>query len=77
VARVEIEDGLLLPRLQPPVSGDQRVVLVGRAVACPPLVELAGGDAKPADESPDGDLGALRPIPDEVDDGIAGIVGNP
>src|SRR6476661_5485466 len=77
MAGVEVEDGRLLPRLEPPVAGDQCVVLVGQAVARPPAVELAGGDAEPADESPDGDLGALRPIPDEVDDRVAGVVGNP
>ena len=40
-------------------------------------VELAGGDAEPVDEPLDGDLGAFGPAADEVDDGVAGVVGNP
>src|SRR5579885_3341945 len=77
MARVEVEDGGLLPGLEPPVAGDLRVVLVGRPVACPPIVELAGGDAEPADEPRHRDLGAPGPVPDEVDDLVAGVVGNP
>src|SRR5262249_13924676 len=45
--------------------------------ARPPIVELAGGEAQPADESSQRDLGALGPVPEEVDDGVAGVVGNP
>jgi hypothetical protein len=74
---VEFEDRRLLPRFEPPVAGDQGVVLVGGSVARLPIVELAGGDAEPADEPPDGDLGLLGPVPDEVDDGVAGVVGDP
>src|SRR5579883_1003159 len=77
VGPVELEDGRLLPRFEPPVARDQGVVLVGRPVACPPVVELAGGDAEPADDASHGDRGAFGPVPDEVDDGGAGIVGNP
>jgi hypothetical protein len=77
MAGVEVEDGRLLPRLEPPVARDQGIVLVGQAVACPPVVELAGGDPQPSDEPTPGDLGALGPVADEVDDGVAGIVGNP
>ena len=47
---VEVEDGRLLPVLEPPIAGDQRVVLVGQAVAVAPVVELAGGDPEPGDE---------------------------
>src|SRR6185437_117429 len=77
VGPVELEDGRLLPRFEPPVARDQGVVFVGRSVARPPVVELAGGDAEPADEASHGDLGAFGPVPDEVDDGVAGVVGNP
>ena len=59
---VEVEDGLLLPVLQPPIAGDQRVVLVGQAVACTPVVELARGDSQPRDEPLDGNLGASGPV---------------
>src|SRR4051812_13831990 len=77
MARVEVEDRSLLPGLEPPVAGHQRVVLVGQPVARPPTVELAGGDTEPGDEPSSGDLGAIGPAADEVDDGVAGIVGNP
>src|SRR4051794_17486556 len=77
MAGVEVEDRRLLPRFEPPVAGDQRVVLVGQTVTRPPVVVLAGSDPEPADESSHGDLGVLGPVPDEVDDGVAGIVGNP
>ena len=56
---VVVDDRLLFPILEPPVARDQRVVLVGQAVALPPVVKLAGGDAKPGDEPLPGDLGAL------------------
>jgi hypothetical protein len=74
---VEHEDGHLLPGLQPPVAWQQGIVLVGQPVASLPVVELAGRDPEPGDEPGDGDLGSVRPSPDEVDDAIAGIVGNP
>src|SRR4051812_28368770 len=77
MARVEVDDGSLLPRPEPPIAGHKRVVLVGQPVASAPGVELAGGDAEPVDEPLDGDLGAFGPAADEVDDGVAGVVGNP
>ena len=77
VLQMEVDDGLLLPILQPEVAGNPAVVLVGLAVAFPPVVELAGGDAEPADEPPDADLGLLRPAPDEIDDLVPRVVRNP
>ena len=74
---VEIKDCFLLPVFQPPIAGDQRVVLVGQAVAGAPVVELAGGDSQPRDEPLDGDLGALGPPGDVIDDRVADVVGNP
>ncbi len=74
---MKLEDGGLLPRFEPPVARDQGVMFVDQAVAYPPVVELAGGDAEPADEALRRDLGALGPVPDEVDDGVSGVVGNP
>jgi hypothetical protein len=74
---VEVKDGFLLPILQPPIAGDQRVVLVGQTVADTPVVELAGGDSQPRDEPLDRDLRALGPPGDIIDDGIADVVGNP
>src|SRR4051812_21882962 len=77
VLRVEAEDRPLLPALQPPVAGDLAVVLVGLAVALPPRVELALGDPQPGDEPLGRDLGPLGPAADVVNDGVAGVVGDP
>lgn len=77
VTPVEIDDGRLFPGLEPPVARDQGIVFVGEPVARLPVMELAGRDPEPGDEPGDGDLGSLRPSPDEVDNGIAGIMGNP
>src|SRR4051794_785993 len=74
---VEINDGLLLPVLQPPIAGNQGVVLVGQAVAGAPVVELARGDPQPGDELLDRDLGGLGPTGDVINDGVADVVGNP
>ena len=42
MAVMEVEDGLLLPGLQPIVAGHLSVVLVDLAIAFFPVVELAG-----------------------------------
>src|SRR5579864_1294888 len=63
---VELDDGSLFPRLQPPVAWNQGIVLVGQSIASLPVVELAGRDPQPGDEPGDRDLGSLRPSPDEV-----------
>jgi hypothetical protein len=39
---VEIDNGLLLPVLKPPVAGDLAVVLIDFAVTVLPVVEFAG-----------------------------------
>jgi hypothetical protein len=52
-------------------------VLVDLAEAQLPVVELAGADADPGQEATDGDLRLVAPEADEIDDGIAGIVGDP
>lgn len=51
VSFLEVEDGLFLPGLEPEVARGLGVVLVGHAVAFAPVVELALGDAEPADEA--------------------------
>ena len=58
---MKLEDRGLLPWFEPPIAGDQGMVLVGQAVAGTPVVELAGGDSQPGDEWLDGDLGSLGP----------------
>jgi hypothetical protein len=52
-------------------------VFVDFAEAVFPVVELAGADAEPALKTGRGDVGLVRPGVDEIDDLIAGIVGNP
>jgi hypothetical protein len=74
---VEVENGCLLPWFEPPVAGHERVVLVGQSVAGLPVVELARADAEPTDEALPGDFGTLGPVANEVDDGVASVVGNP
>lgn len=74
---VEINDGFLLPGFEPAVAGDTGVVLVDAAVAGLPVVELAGGNSQPGDESPGGDLSTFGPIANVVDDLVANVVGNP
>ena len=68
---IKIEDGLLLPLFEPEISGNPTVVLVERAVAPAPGVELAGRDAEPLDETPGVDLGLVGPAPHEIDDLVA------
>ena len=45
--QMKTDNGLLLPILQPAIAGNPAVVLVHRAVAFPPVAELAGGDVEP------------------------------
>jgi hypothetical protein len=74
---VEVEDGFFLPVLQPPIAGDQRVVLVGQAVAGAPIVDLARGDSQPCDEPLDGNLDAAGPLANVIDYRIANVVRDP
>src|SRR5262249_22773230 len=62
---------------QPVVARDPGVVLVGLAVAVLPRVPLGGGNAKPQEEGHDGDAGLVGPALHEIDDLVAGVVGNP
>jgi hypothetical protein len=56
---VKFDDRTLLLVEQPVIARDERVVLVGFAVALAPLEELAAGDPEPRDEAVDGDLGLV------------------
>jgi hypothetical protein len=53
------------------------IVLIDFAEAMLPVVELARADADPGQEATSRDLGLVAPVPDEIDDGIAGVVGDP
>jgi hypothetical protein len=74
---MEVEDSLLLLGFKPVVARDPGVVLVGLAVAALPGVPLGGGQAEPEQEAGDGDTGFAGPAVDEIDDLVAGVVGNP
>jgi hypothetical protein len=77
VVGVEVADRLLLVVLQPVVARDPTVVLVGLAVTVLPGVPLGGGQAKPDEEAQNGDTGFVGPAVDEINDLVAGVVGNP
>src|SRR5262249_37935163 len=77
ILQMERNDRLLLPILQPKVSGNPAVVLVDLAVPLVPAVKLAARDAEPPDKPPGADLGLIRPAPDEVHDVVPRIMRNP
>ena len=52
----EINDGRLLPHLQPDISGYPTVVLIHSPIALSPVVELTASHAQPGGESSDADL---------------------
>jgi hypothetical protein len=62
---------------EPVVTWDPGVVFVDLAEAFFPIVELAGADADPGQEATDRDFGLVAPAPDEIDELIADIVGDP
>ena len=62
---------------EPVVARHQGVVLVDFAEAVFPVVELAGSDAEPGGEATSRDVGLVAPVADEINDGVAGVVGNP
>ena len=68
---------LLLVVGEPVIARHPGVVLVDLAEALLPVVELAGADADPGEEAADGDLGLVAPGADEIDDLVAGVVGDP
>jgi hypothetical protein len=70
-------DAFLLVAGEPVVARNERVVFVDFAETLLPVVELAGADAEPADEATRRDLRLVAPVADEVNDGVAGVVGDP
>src|SRR3954471_19024268 len=74
---VEGEDLGPLPILEPEVAGDAAVVLVGCPQPPAPAIELAARHPEPSQQPPGRQLGAPRPVVDELDDRIAGSLGNP
>jgi hypothetical protein len=74
---MEVDDGLALLGFEPVVARDPGVVLVDLAVAVLPGVPLAGDDTDPGQEAGDDDAGLVGPGVDEINDAVAGVVGNP
>jgi hypothetical protein len=74
---MEVEDRLFLLGFEPVVARDPGVVFVGLAVAVLPGVPLGGGQAEPEQEAGDGDAGLAGPAVNEVNNLVAGVVGNP
>ena len=74
---MEVEDGLFFLSFKPVVTWDPGVVFIGLAVAVLPGVPLGGSQANPEKEAGDGDAGLAGPAVDEIDNLIAGVVGNP
>jgi len=62
---------------EPVVTRNPGVVFVDLPEAQFPIMELAGSDADPRKEATDGDLRLVAPVPDEIDDGVTGVVGDP
>jgi hypothetical protein len=62
---------------EPMIARQPVVVFIDFAEARFPVVELAGADADPGEEASRGDVGFVAPVADEIDDLIAGVVGDP
>ncbi len=67
------DDGALLLFEKPEVAANPSIMFVGLAVALPPVVEFAAGQAQPRDHGGDGHAGLLRPFVYEVDHLIAQV----
>jgi hypothetical protein len=74
---VKVDDRILLPRLEPVITGNEHVVFVGFAVTISPLVILRAGEFHPVHQAQRADLGADREPVDEINDMVTGVVGNP
>src|ERR1700674_5443333 len=62
---------------EPVIAWDPGVVFVDFAEAYDPVVVLATADADPGHETRDGDVGFVGPGADEIDDGVARVMGDP
>jgi hypothetical protein len=62
---------------EPVVARGAAIVFVDLAEAVFPVVELAGGQSDPLEEATSRQSGLVAPVADEVDDGVAGVVGRP
>ena len=62
---------------EPMIARHPGIVFVGFAEAKFPVMELAGADADPGQEATNGDLRLVAPAPDEIDEGVAGVMRHP
>ena len=74
---MEIDNGILFPLLEPVITGNERIVFVGFALAISPVVILRAGEFHPAHQAQRADLGAGREPLDEIDNRVTGVVRNP
>lgn len=77
MAAGELADTCDFARGEPVIARHPGIVLVDLAEALYPVVVLAAANADPGHEAGDGDLGLAGPGADEIDDVVAGIVGDP
>src|SRR5262249_40384406 len=70
---VEVDDGPLLPRREPEISGNPAVVFIDAPVALSPVVELAGPYTQPVVPI----SVFFRPAPDEIYHQVPHIVRHP
>lgn len=73
---VEVQDGLPFPVLDPVITRNPTVVLVGLPIAAAPLIELLT-DAQPNRVLLDRYTRFFRPLVDEINDRIPSVRGNP
>ena len=59
------------------IAWNPGVVFVGPTIAVFPGIPLGGTDADPQEEATDGDVRLVAPGADEINDGVAGVVGDP
>ena len=74
---VVVEDSLLLPILEPPITRNLAVVLIDLAIASFPIVKLARTEPQPTQQAFGGQLRTVRPVADVIDDFVASVVRNP
>ena len=62
---------------EPVVAWHPSVMFIDFAIALFPVVELAGAQADPTEKAAASDLGLIGPGADEINEVVAGIVGDP
>ena len=70
-------NAFLLVGQEPVIARDPSVMFVDLAKTLDPIVVLAGADADPGQKVRRGDIALVGPGADEIDDLVAGVVGDP